>query len=57
MLGEPFSGDFLKEALRNADASMPYRGTEYYQSGEYTYKCNVVGDLTWFQIIFFLFHT
>ncbi len=49
VLGELFSGDFLKEALRNADVSMPYRGPEYYQAGEYIYKCNVVGDFAWFQ--------
>ena len=28
---------------------MPFRGPEYYQSGQYTYKCNVVGDFSWFQ--------
>lgn len=44
-----FSGDFLKEALMKADKNMPYRGPEYYQSGEYLYKCKVVGDFTWFQ--------
>lgn len=49
VLGQPFSGDFLKEALRNADHNMPYRGPEYYQSGEYVYKCKVVGDMAWFQ--------
>lgn len=49
VLGQQFSGDFLKEALRNANPAMPYRGPEYYQSGEYLYKCNVVGDFTWFQ--------
>lgn len=49
VLGQQFSGDFLKEALRHADEQMPYRGPEYYQSGEYIYKCNVVGDFTWFQ--------
>ena len=49
VLGQQFSGDFLKEALRRADRNMPYRGPEYYQSGEYTYKCKVVGDFTWFQ--------
>lgn len=47
--GQQFSGDFLKEALRMADENMPYRGPEYYASGEYVYKCNVVGDFTWFQ--------
>ena len=49
VLTQHFSGDFLKEALRKADKVMPYRGPEYYQSGEYTYKCNVVGDFCWFQ--------
>ena len=49
VLSEKFSGDFLKEALRNADFKMPYRGPEYYQAGEYTYKCKVSGDFSWFQ--------
>lgn len=49
VLGENFSGNFLKEALRNADNKMPYRGPEYYQAGEYTYKCKVSGDFKWFQ--------
>ena len=49
VLNDRFSGDFLKEALRNADKSMPYRGPEIYQSGEYTYRCSVTGDFTWFQ--------
>ncbi|MBR6880351.1 MAG: helix-turn-helix transcriptional regulator [Clostridiales bacterium] len=49
VLADGFSGNFLKEALRAADKNMPYRGPEYYQSGEYTYRCNVTGDFTWFQ--------
>ena len=49
VLGQQFSGDFLKEALRKANKKMPYRGPEYYQAGEYTYKCNVAGDFSWFQ--------
>ena len=49
VLSQRFSGDFLKEALRKADKNMPYRGPEYYQSGQYTYKSNVAGDFTWFQ--------
>jgi len=49
VLEQRFSGDFLKEALRMADTNMPYRGPEYYQSGQYTYRCNVAGDFTWFQ--------
>ena len=49
VMDQQFSGDFLKEALRKADKNMPYRGPEYFQSGEYTYKCSVTGDFTWFQ--------
>lgn len=49
VLGECFSGLFLKEALRAADEKMPYRGPEYYQAGEYTYQCKVCGDIQWFQ--------
>ena len=49
VLSDKFSGNFLKEALRNADSDMPYRGPEYYQSGEYLYRCKVSGDFTWFQ--------
>ena len=49
VLSQNFSGDFFKEALRKADKKMPFRGPEYYQSGQYIYKCNVVGDFSWFQ--------
>ena len=49
VLGQQFSGNFLKEALRQADAAMPYRGPKFYQSGQYLYRCSVVGDFTWFQ--------
>lgn len=49
VLEERFSVNFLKEALRAADDKMPYRGPEYYQSGEYTYQAKVKGDFTWFQ--------
>ena len=49
VLNQQFSGDFLKEALRKTDKSMPYRGPEYYRLGEFTYKCSVTGDFCWFQ--------
>lgn len=49
IMGQQFSGDFLKEALRKADKTMPYRGPEYYQAGQYLYKCKVTGDFSWFQ--------
>ena len=47
VLEKEFSGNFLKEALRAAYLKMPYRGPEYYQSGEYTYTCSVNGDYTY----------
>ena len=49
VLGQQFSGNFLKEVLRQADTAMPYRGPKFYQSGQYLYRCSVVGDFTWFQ--------
>ena len=49
VLDDRFSGNFLKEALRKADRSMPYRGPEYCQAGEYIYRCKVTGDFSWFQ--------
>jgi len=49
VLNEKFSGNFLKEALRKANHTMPYRGPEYYQAGEYLYKSKVSGDFSWFQ--------
>ncbi|MGC6176288.1 DUF5680 domain-containing protein [Lacrimispora sp. 38-1] len=48
-LDERFSSDFLKEALRVSTKELPYRGPEFYQSGEYTYKTKVIGDMEWFQ--------
>ena len=48
-LDERFSGDFLKEALRLGTIDLPYRGPEYYQAGEYTYKNKTVGKIEWFQ--------
>ena len=56
VLGQQFSGDFLKDALRHANYEMPYRGPEYYQSGEFTYKCSVAGDFSWFQGYEEIFH-
>lgn len=49
VLDERFSGNFLKEALRAANEKNPYRGPDYYQSGNYIYKSNVTGNIEWFQ--------
>lgn len=49
ILGSNFSGDFLKEALRNVTKEAPYRGPGLYQNGDYLYHCNVTGSFEWFQ--------
>ena len=48
-LDERFSSDFLKKALKSAAKELPYRGPEFYQSGEYTYKTKVIENMNWFQ--------
>ena len=47
--GEPFSGDFLKAALRHGTPDMPYRGPAQYREGDYEYRCAVKGDFAWFE--------
>lgn len=49
VIGDNFSGDFLKEALLLVPYDKPYRGLESYQNGDYSYKCNVNGTFDWFQ--------
>lgn len=48
VITDGFSGDFLKEALRNAPHNMPFRGPSNYKSDIYTYKCTVDGGFEWF---------
>ena len=49
VLGENFSGDFLKEALYHVPEDMPYRGPAIYTKGDYHYHCKVDGEFVWFQ--------
>ena len=49
VIGENFSGDFLKEALLNVPFDKPFRGPEIYSNEDYTYKCKVDGEFEWFQ--------
>ncbi len=49
VLDSRFSGDFLKEALRSADREHPFRGSDFYEAGEYTYKSSVSGNINWYQ--------
>ncbi|PKL26201.1 MAG: transcriptional regulator [Spirochaetae bacterium HGW-Spirochaetae-3] len=48
VLGELFSGDFLKEALANVSMDMPFRGPRVYVNNEYCYHCFVNGSFDWF---------
>lgn len=48
-LDAKFSSTFLKEALQKVPQQMPFRGPEFYQRGNYTYICSVLGDFNWFQ--------
>ncbi|MBR4554570.1 MAG: hypothetical protein IKO27_03150 [Ruminococcus sp.] len=49
VIGEGFSGDFLKEALLRVPEDKPFRGPEEYSEGDFVYRCEVTGDSEWFQ--------
>ena len=49
VIGDKFSGDFLKEALLHVPEDKPYRGPDIYVNGDYTYQCKTEGDFEWFQ--------
>ena len=48
VVGDGFSGDFLKEALLLVPAEQPFRGPLQYRNGNYLYTCDVKGDFHWF---------
>lgn len=48
IMGDGFSGDFLKECLLLVPKNYPYRGPLVYQNGEYKYHCIVNGEFEWF---------
>ena len=47
--GEPFSGDFLKEALLRVPPEAPYRGPSRFEQGNYVFLCRSEGTPEWFQ--------
>ena len=49
VLGEPFSGDFLKAALLRVPEDMPFRGPVLLTGGLYVYRCFPEGSFEWFQ--------
>jgi transcriptional regulator with XRE-family HTH domain len=56
VLGEGFSGDFLKEALFLVSEEYPFRGPRIYLNGDYSYHCIHNGDFDWFQGYEEIFH-
>ena len=48
VIGGPFSGDFLKEALLHVPEDKPFRGPETYSNGDYAYLCETEGTFEWF---------
>lgn len=49
ILGDGFSGDFLKEVLLLVPKEQPYRGPMVYENGDYKYHCIVKGEFKWFE--------
>ena len=49
VIGEKFSGDFLKEALLQVPEDKPFRGPDEFTDSDYTYKCDIDGDYEWFR--------
>lgn len=48
VLGDNFSGDFLKFALLGVSREMPYRGPCAIAQNDYSYRCSVKGNIDWF---------
>lgn len=48
VLGKHFDGDFLKAALMQVSASLPFRGPQCYHQGDYCYINDVNGDTEYF---------
>jgi hypothetical protein len=48
VVGEGFSGPFLREALSHVPEQQPFRGPPEYKNGDYSYVCKINGDFHWF---------
>ncbi len=44
-----FSGSFLDAALLRVPAEKPFRGPQWFQEGDFLYRCSCEGGLAWFQ--------
>ena len=49
VIGDGFSGDFLKAALLHVTEDLPYRGPLLFSDGIYVYRCFPEGSFEWFQ--------
>jgi transcriptional regulator with XRE-family HTH domain len=49
VIGEGFSGDFLKAALCRVPVEKPFRGPEVFEQGDALYRCTLNGTMDWFQ--------
>ena len=49
VLGNNFSGDFLKEALYRVPPDIPFRGPRLFSKGDYHYHCSVEGSFDWYR--------
>lgn len=48
LLKQNYNYDFLIEALQKVTKDSPFRGPKEYTKGDFTYKCNVEGNFSWF---------
>ena len=48
VLGEKFSGDFLKDSLARVTPDIPFRGPRVHKNGDYTYLAMISGSFEWF---------
>lgn len=48
VLNDNFNSRFLKESLMKVNAHSPFRGPNFYSNNDYTYICNVSGDINYF---------
>lgn len=49
VMGEGFSGDFLKAALLLVPEEAPFRGPSLYRDGDNIYTCSFSGGFAWYQ--------
>jgi hypothetical protein len=49
VIGSNFSGDFLKEALKEVPLDKPFRGPSFYEHDGYIYRCKIDGEFNWFR--------